>query len=148
MSELTDTKRMLVDLKASLGTAYTTACDALTKLDALPVEPDVYEQIRERYGKPFSELLAPDGYFFLTAGLKEFGPVFRRADDGELYLCIDGSLGIGSNMQHRLILRPAKQIVFVEDPLGAWMRTEIGCIMNFKSCYQGVTRYRLRGGTP
>ena len=62
MSELTDTKRMLVDLKASLGTAYTTACDVLAKLDEQPVEPDVYGQIRFHVDKALAAEKEPDVY--------------------------------------------------------------------------------------
>jgi len=143
MSELTDTKRMLVDLKASLGAAYTTACDALTKLDALPVKPDLHEQIKDRYCRPFADLHPPDGYFFLMDGQV---PVFRRADPGEWWLgsMDDTAFAVPTTGQF-LILRPAKRIVFVEDPEGAFWEGAAGSMI-MGTC-PGATRYR-REGTP
>ena len=143
MSELTDTKRMLVDLKASLGAAYTTACDALTKLDALPVKPDLHEQIKDRYCRPFADLHPPDGCFFLMDG--QF-PVFRRADRGELWLAsMDDTALVGPTTGQFLILRPAKKIVFVEDPKGRFRELLDGGMLDDGA--DDGTRYR-REGTP
>ena len=150
MSELTDTKRMLVDLKASLGAAYTTACDALTKLDALPVSPDVYEQIHETYGRHFAEInIAYQEHGVVYYPVRKNGvPTFRPVVDNEPYVTPGYAITYGPTTLPHLILRPAKRIVFVEDPEGRYFKTISGEVMIFGvDCDDSVTRYR-REGTP
>jgi len=148
MSELKDIKNSFRRIKAASDLASRHAAEMMDCVDATleaekPDEPDVYEQIEERYETPFSELTAPAGYFFVfMAGLEEQPPVFRRANSGERYMCIDGTLGIGKNMQPRLILRPAKRVVFVEDPKGKFVRVLNGEMqIAFPDC-DHLTRYR------
>jgi len=119
------------------------------RLILIPIEPkpDVYEQIREWYGRPFSELSPPDGYFFLMAGLKEQSPIFRRADPGEWWLGVDDTAFIGPTTGQFLILRPAKRIpAHNEDLRGEWVLTESGSITHYRFVDVGKTRYRREGG--
>ena len=149
MSEVIDTKRLLVDLKASLGTAYTTACDALTKLDALPVSPDVYEQIHETYGRHFAEInIAYQEHGVVYYPVRKNGvPTFRPVVKDEPYVTPNYAIGYGSTPFPRLILRPAKRIVFVEDPEGAYVESGVALVLRHGSIHKTETRYR-REGTP
>ena len=106
-------------------------------------EPDVYEQIRERYGVPFSELQAPAGHFFLD----EQRPVFRIAGQDERWLGCTGYAHAGASADPVLILRPAKRIVFVEDPEGAYVESGVALVLRHGSIHKTETRYR-REGTP
>jgi len=150
MSELTDTKRMLVDLKASLGAAYTTACDALTKLDALPVSPDVYEQIHETYGRHFAEInIAYQEHGVVYYPVRKNGvPTFRPVVDNEPYVTPGYAITYGPTTLPYLILRPAKRIAWIEDPNGTHIETATGgmALPNMVA-QRHCIRYR-RGGTP
>ena len=105
-----------------------------SRLILTPVEPDVYEQIREKYGKPFEELSAPVGFVLL--------PILRKATPGEWWLGERGSAFIGPTASVRLIIRPARRITYVEDPDGGFVQSCESMCPSVVAIDAGKTRYR------
>ena len=134
-----DIRNSLEKLKADSGRVHSAVSDLLAKVDAMPVEPDVYEQIRERYGAPFSDLKAPDGHFFLMDGEL---PVYRKADTNEWWLGLVDRACVSPSPSLHLILRPAKRIVFVEDPGGEFSEHGCGVWKRYSGGRSTATRYR------
>ena len=104
------------------------------RLILTPVEPDVYEQIREKYGKPFEELSAPVGFVLL--------PILRKATPGEWWLGERGSAFIGPTASVRLIIRRAREITYVEDPDGGFVQSCESMCPSVVAIDAGKTRYR------
>ena len=151
MTALQETAKQIAQLESDMAKNRNALREIRSRVDkalAAEKEPDVYEQIRDRYGKPFSELQAPDGYFFLfMAGLKEQELVFRGSERGEWWMGVNGQAcnWTPETGKSFLILRPAKRIVFVEDPNGDFWEGAAGSMI-MGTC-PGATRYR-REGTP
>ena len=145
MSELKHINRKLSGLHTNLQSVERALENIQARVDrALAAEkgPDVYEQIENLYGVPFAHLTPPNGHFFLTAGLEKQEPVFRLADSSEPYMCMDCSIGMGPSRNPRLILRPAKKIVFVEDPEGEFSEHGCGVWKRYSGERSTATRYR------
>jgi len=132
MSELKHINRNLSGLRTNLQSVERALENIQARVDralAAGKGPDLYEQIRERYGQPFADLHPPDGYFFLMDGQV---PVFRRADPGEWWLGVDDTAFTGPHAAGLfLILRPVKRVVFVEDPEGNFTTLDHGPIVNY-----------------
>jgi len=154
MSELTELRKEIAGLFSGLAKSK----NALRKIEArvakaLPAEkgPDVYKEIEEWYGKPFSELQGPfksdfGGWYvpMMADGL----PVFKCASPGfgmQEYLTTGGTVACGYSSRRYIILRPAKKIVFVEDPKGRFRELLDGGMLDDGA--DDGTRYR-REGTP
>jgi len=151
MSELRELQenvvKLFMDLNRTRNSLENIQC-RVAKALAGEKEPDLYEQIRQHYGKPFSELQAPDGHFFLfMAGLEEQPPVFRIAGQEERWLGCTGYARAGPSIDPVLILRRAKKIVFVEDPGGTYVESGVALVLGHGSIHKTETRYR-REGTP
>jgi len=149
-----DIRNSLEKLKADSGRVYSAVSDLLTKLDAMPLLPDVYEQIRERYSKPFEELRGPFRSYFggwFIPLMEDGKPVFQCAapDFGmKEYLTESGKVGCGYFNEPRLILRPAKRIAWIEDPNGTHIETATGGMaLSNVVAPRHCIRYR-REGTP
>ena len=153
MSELTELRKEIAGLFSGLAKSK----NALRKIEArvakaLPAEkgPDVYEQVKDRYCRPFADLHPPDGHFFLMDG--QF-PVFRRAKRGEMWfgnMCVSEVAIEGPSHGDWLILRPAKRVVFVEDPEGNFTTLDRGPVVNYDKAMdhdRPMIRYR-REDTP
>ena len=118
-----------------------------SRLILIPIEPkpDVYEQIRQHYGKPFSDIdcayrCGDDEYFPLMEGAH---PVFRWSAVQEPYLG-GKNVYVGPFDFPRLILRPAKVIgPFTEDPEGRFVEMMNGeMYIHSPDCGAHLTRYR------
>jgi len=150
MIELQAMARQIAALESQMAELRNALREIRSRVDkalAAEKEPNVYEQIRERHGKPFSELQAPAGYFFLMAGLEEQPPVFRIAGQEERWLGCTGYARAGPSIDPVLILRRAKKIVFVEDPGGTYVESGVALVLGHGSIHKTETRYR-REGTP
>jgi len=118
------------------------------RLILVPVEPDVYGQIREKYGKPFEELQGPfrsdfGGWFVPLMSTGK--PVFECAAPGlgmKECLTESGTVGCGYFNKPRLILRPAKRIVYIEDPNGDYRQEGGLMILSGVRPRSLVTHYR------
>lgn len=88
-------------------------------------EPDIWARIERIYFHPFTQLDPGPEHLFEMDGVR---PVLRPPLKGEWYFCglRRAEQAITDDNPPRLILRPAKRIVFVEDPKGKWFRTKYG----------------------
>ena len=144
MTALQETARQIAQLESDMAKQRSALREIRSRVDrALAAEkPDVYAEIENLYGVPFAHLTPPNGHFFLTAGLEKQEPVFRLADSSEPYMCMDCSIGMGPSRNPRLILRPAKKIVFVEDPEGEFSEHGCGVWKRYSGGRSTATRYR------
>ena len=145
MTALQETAKQIAQLESDMAKNRNALREIRSRVDqalAAEKEPDVYEQIRERYGAPFSDLKAPDGHFFLMDGEL---PVYRKADTNEWWLGLVDRACVSPSPSLHLILRPAKRIVFVEDPGGEFSEHGCGVWKRYSGGRSTATRYRREG---